>query len=94
MAVSARSTRRSQTALGVEEEHACGDDLFPFSQADADLHAIGQLRTEDDGARLELTAGRYEDVLLKPRIDNCIAWHREDVLSSRLENRRAIQAGP
>jgi hypothetical protein len=62
--VAASSTGRSETALRVEEEHASGDDLFALSQAFADLYAIGELGTDHNRARLELIAGRYEDVLL------------------------------
>jgi hypothetical protein len=79
--VAARSARRSETALRVEKEHACGDDLFALSQAFADLHAIGELGTDDDRTRLELVAGCDEDVLLQSRIDDGIAWNCNDVLS-------------
>ena len=68
--VAARSAGRSQTALRVEEEHASGDDLFALPQALPDLHAVGELRTDDHRARLELIAGRHEDVLLQSRIDD------------------------
>src|SRR5688500_9552172 len=78
--VSAGSSGRSQTALGIEQEHAGSDDLFAFSQALPDFDAIGQLDADGDGPRLEPVVHGDEDVLLHPRIDDGVARHGDDVL--------------
>ena len=48
--VSAGSARGAETALRIEQEHASRHDLFTFSQALANLDAIGQLGADRHGA--------------------------------------------
>ena len=90
--VPAGSARRAQTALRVEQEHAGRDDLFAFSQALANLDAIGELRADRDGAAARTVAHGHEHVLLQPGVDDGVARDRDDVLSGRLEHRGAVEA--
>jgi hypothetical protein len=79
--VSAGSSRRAETALRIEQEHASRHDLFTFSEAVANFDAIGQLGADRHGPRLEHVADRHEHVLLEARVDDGVARYRDDVLS-------------
>ena len=79
--VSAGSSRRAETALRIEQEHASRHDLFTFSQALANLDAIGQLGADRHEPRFEPIADCDEHVLLQARVDNGVARHGDDVLS-------------
>ena len=79
--VSAGSARGSKTALRIEQEHASRHDLFPFSQALANLDAIGQLGADRHEARLEPIADCDEHVLLQARVDDGVTRYGDDVLS-------------
>ena len=46
----------AQPALGVEQEHARGDDPLAFCETRANLDAIGELHAERDRSRLEAIA--------------------------------------
>ena len=84
----------SQAALRIEQEDPSCHDLFTFSQALANLDAIGQLDAERHGPRLEHVATGDEHVLLQARVDNGVTRHGDDVLPSRLEHCGAIEARP
>jgi hypothetical protein len=79
--VSAGSAGGSKTALRIEQEHARRHDLFAFSQALANLDAIGPLSADRYGPRLEHIADRHEHMLLQARVDDGVARHGDDVLS-------------
>jgi hypothetical protein len=92
--VSAGPARGSQSALRIEQEDAGRHDLFTFSQAFADLDAIGQLGADRYGSRLEHVAHRHEHVLLQTCVDDGVAGHSDDVLSSRFEHGGPVEARP
>ena len=92
--VAARSAGRSETALGVQQEYPCGDDLLAFLQAVPDLDAIRELGPDDDGTGLELVAGDHENVLLQSCVDDRVARYGDDVQASRFEHRRSVQTRP
>ena len=94
MLVAAGSARSPKTALRIEQEHACRYNLLAFFETFANLHPIRELDPHCYGPRLEHVAHRHEHVLVQPGIDYCIAWNGDDVLSSDLEHRGAIQARP
>jgi hypothetical protein len=79
--VSAGSARGAETALRIEQEYPGRHDLFTFSQALANLDAIGQLSADRHGPGLEHIADRHEHVLLQPCVDDGVARYRDDVLS-------------
>src|SRR5690348_7878896 len=89
----ARAARRAKAAPGIEQKDAGRDDLLALLQAVSNLHAVGKLHADSYGPRLETITGSHEHVLLQAGIDHRITWHGQDVLSSHLKRRGAIQAG-
>ena len=94
MAVATRAAGRSETTLGVQQEHACGDDLLALFQATANLHTVGELHANRHGPRLEPITDGHEDVLLQAGIDDRVTWHSQDVVSGRFKGCGSIEAGP
>ena len=81
MLVSAGPARGSQSALRIKQEDAGRHDLFTFSQAFADLDAIGQLGADRYGPRLEHVAHGNEHMLLQARVNDSVTPYGDDVLS-------------
>src|SRR5262245_47162845 len=92
--VSTGAAGGAQAAFRIEQEHARSDDLLAFFQTIANLDPIRELRADPDDPWLEAIIDRHEHVLLHPRVDDGIARYGDDVLSGRLERRRAVEAGP
>jgi hypothetical protein len=90
MSVTAGAAGGAQPALGVEQEHAGGDDALAGRQSGADLHAIGQLHAERDRAGLEPVARRDEHVLLASGVDDRIARHGERGRPRQFKDRVAV----
>ena len=92
--MSAGAAGGSQATLRIEQEYASGHDLFTFPQPFTNLDAIGQLSADRHGPGLEHLADRHEHVLLQARVDDGVARHGNDVLSSRFEYGGAVEARP
>src|SRR5690349_1927003 len=88
-------TRCSQSALRIDQEHACGDHMFARRQTAQHFDAIADACTQADRPGLQLPLiGVNENVLCSARIDDAVAGDCESLARSGGKADLSVHAWP
>src|SRR5687767_8236575 len=90
-AVPAGAPRGAQSAFRIQQEHACGHDLFALFKTGADFDAVSQLHAERDRPRFESVPAGDKDVLLQPCVNQRVTRNGNHLRSSRFKGNRSVE---